>query len=194
MKPFIFDPSKFGPVIAELMAGDRIPELGPGQPNAAVRPLLESLTIAKLFPSGVADADMARGCLAGLWLYHDFLDESHAISQDIHTPTGSYWHAIMHRREADYGNAKYWFRRVGRHPVLDELGPAIKALAAVGEPISKAVLNGEGNPFTFDPFAFVDWCESCACKSDAESLACRRTQFVETASLFNSCWLQAIGT
>jgi hypothetical protein len=41
----------------------------------------------------VADRDMAACCRSGLWLAFNFLDESHRISQDIDTPTGSYWHA-----------------------------------------------------------------------------------------------------
>ena len=49
---------------------------------------------------------MASACLAGLWLYHDYLDESHAVSQSIHTPAGSYWHGLMHRREPDFANPK----------------------------------------------------------------------------------------
>ena len=40
---------------------------------------------------------------AGIWLYVDDLDQSHRVSQTVHTPTGSYWHAIMHRREGDFG-------------------------------------------------------------------------------------------
>ncbi len=58
---------------------------------------------------------------AGLWLLAGNLDESHQISQSIESPEGSFWHGIMHRREGDFWNAKYWFRRVGRHPVLSEL-------------------------------------------------------------------------
>jgi hypothetical protein len=31
--------------------------------------------------------------LSGLWLWHDFLDRSHEISQAVHTASGSFWHA-----------------------------------------------------------------------------------------------------
>lgn len=59
---------------------------------------------------------------AALWLYIDELDASHVISQSIETATGSYWHGIMHRREGDFSNSHYWFRRVGKHPVIAQLG------------------------------------------------------------------------
>ncbi len=64
-----------------------------------------------------------RGSLAeaGLWLLAGELDRSHEISQKWETSDGSYWHGIMHRREGDFWNAKYWFRNVGRHPVLEQL-------------------------------------------------------------------------
>lgn len=55
---------------------------------------------------------------AGLWLYVDELDKSHTISQGIQDATGSFWHGIMHRREGDFGNSHYWFRRVGAHPAM----------------------------------------------------------------------------
>jgi len=59
---------------------------------------------------------------AGLWLYVDELGRSHEVSQAIDNPTGSYWHAIMHRREGDFGNSKYWLQKTGSHPVIRELG------------------------------------------------------------------------
>ncbi len=97
-------PLDYPPKIAELLKADRLTPLGPGTPNESVRAALAALTVESAFaPHTVRDRDMAAACLAGLWLYHDFLDESHAISQEIGTPTGSYWHGLMHRREPDAG-------------------------------------------------------------------------------------------
>ncbi|MBB6429960.1 hypothetical protein HNQ40_001766 [Algisphaera agarilytica] len=56
--------------------------------------------------------------IAGLWMYVDELDKSHEASQDLNTPTGSYWHAIMHRREGDFSNSKYWLSRAVHHPAM----------------------------------------------------------------------------
>ncbi|KRF03836.1 hypothetical protein ASG89_03520 [Paenibacillus sp. Soil766] len=58
---------------------------------------------------------------AGLFLLNESLDKSHDISQEITNPTGSYWHALMHRMEGDYSNAKYWFNDVGNHPIFSNL-------------------------------------------------------------------------
>lgn len=59
--------------------------------------------------------------VAGLWLYVDELDRSHTVSQNLHTPSGSFWHAIMHRREGDFGNSLYWVAQTGEHPVWSEI-------------------------------------------------------------------------
>src|SRR5262245_43807926 len=186
-----FDPAAYGLTIAALLKEDRLAPLGPGTPNRAVRAALEAATAEEFFGNQhVRDRQMADACRAGLWLYHDFLDESHTISQDIDTPTGSYWHGLMHRREPDFDNSRYWFRRVGAHPIfeilltaaadlaLDEANPAAKFLVSQGR---------------WDPFAFVDLCAAVVHGSARCEMLCRRIQQSEWHHLFDYCWNKAIG-
>src|SRR5262245_17032812 len=125
----MFDPKSYGSAVAELIT-DRLPELGPGSSNCSVRPQLAALTVEQMFAGKtIVNGEAARCCLSALWLWHDFLDESHTISQEIHSIDGSYWHGIMHRREPDYGNAKYWFHRVPRHAIFEPLAEAAREMA-----------------------------------------------------------------
>jgi hypothetical protein len=184
-----FDPNGYSPAVAELLREERLAPLGPGSPNRAVRPRLEALTVERAFaPHPVRDRDMAAACLAGLWLYHDFLDESHTISQDIHTPTGSYWHGVMHRREPDFGNAKYWFRRVGQHPVFEPLRLAAAELAAK-EQAAPTFLTEQAS---WDPLAFIDLCEEAGGRKGVEML-CRQIQQREWELLFAHSYGAATG-
>lgn len=97
-----FQPAQYGPVFEPLLAIDRNRSLGAGRPDAASRKPLQQATLATAFGSSrLADLDMARCCLAGVWLLHDYLNESHVISQEIETSSGSFWHGVMHRREGD---------------------------------------------------------------------------------------------
>jgi hypothetical protein len=63
--------------------------------------------------------------LAALWLLEGDLEQSHRFSQRWETLNGSYWHAIMHRREGDYSNAKYWYRRTSKSPVINSFKQTI---------------------------------------------------------------------
>lgn len=173
-----FRPAEYGPVLAPLVSGERNRPLDAGRSDPASRSALQLATVEAAYAqTPLADRDMAAASLAGVWLVHDFLDESHAISQNIDTPEGAFWHGIMHRREGDFSNAKYWFRRVGDHEVYGE--------------ISAAVDSDEN--YVFDPFSFVDLCQR-ALRSSGDSVAhCRRVQQLEWELLFDFCYRHAVG-
>ena len=109
----------------------------PGLINDAMQPLFGALPLNKamphLLPKRPADQVVLKFAysivanpaisahpelIAGIWLYADDLESSHKISQSITNQSGSFWHAIMHRREGDFDNALYWYRQAGQHPVM----------------------------------------------------------------------------
>jgi len=178
-----FDPRTYGPDVAAVLLPQRLPELGPGVANTSAHAAIASLTIDRMAGDReIHDPDMARCCLSALWLYHDFLDESHAISQEIDTPAGGYWHGIMHRREPDADNAKYWFRRVGTHPIFDAL--------AIEAGLLKVRASGVSG---WDPFEFVDQCEKHRGTNGQTELKLRQLQQTEWALLFDRCFRNAFG-
>lgn len=67
-------------------------------------------------PSGLAPE------IEALWLTKkDRWEPAHDVAQEIHTQTGSWIHALLHRIEGDLGNAAYWYSRAGR-PAVRETG------------------------------------------------------------------------
>ena len=130
----------------------------------------EELTQA-ISASLFVDSAHPQGALAGLWLYFDCFDESHRVSQEDESAEGSFWHGIAHRREPDYANAGYWFRRVGGHPIFPQ--------------ILKRVGTGLGPKW--DPMMFNDYCEDTA-RAGGERLAWGlKVQRVEWELLFDYC-------
>lgn len=177
---------QYGPALAAVLHEARLMPLGPGKPDERMRAVLGRLTVESAFVP-LRDRQMASCCLAGLWLYHDFLDEAHQIAQGIATPSGSYWHAIMHRREPDYENSKYWFRRLGQHPVFEVLHQEATRIATE----TPAFLARQP---AWDPFAFVDRCAQCARGNGPDELLCRQVQQREWELLFDHCYHQAAGS
>src|SRR5688572_33017148 len=108
-------------VLAHNLAGSykRLVVRGGGDEEA--KKMLAPATAAQMITGLVRNEDDAKAMLAGLWLWHDWLDESHNLSRSLHSSTGSFWHAIMHRREGDFSNSQYWYARCQGHPVLQTL-------------------------------------------------------------------------
>jgi hypothetical protein len=187
-----FQATDYGPPFADLLRDHRLAPLGPGTPDTAAQKRLEALDpVGAFLPHSVLDSNMARACLAGLWLYHDFLNESHEISQEIDTATGSYWHGMMHRRELDYGNAGYWFRRVGEHPIFV---PLVREAARIaGEDPGERDSAFLARQATWDPFAFIRLCEAAHGTGTAAETLCRQVQQREWELLFDYCYRSALG-
>ena len=176
----------YGPIFTPLLAAAPLNELGPGRADPAALELLAKLALDEAFaPQRIVDRTMAEACLAGLHLMYDGFEQSHAVSQEIDTPSGSYWHGILHRREGDFGNAKYWFRRVGNHPIFVPLALAARELAA-NEPSDSAATSLVEQEH-WDPFRFVDLCEAPGGGRSSSKMLCRRIQRCECALLFDFC-------
>jgi hypothetical protein len=83
---------------------------------------------AEVFPRTSRPSRLAMA--AGLLQVFDFWDASHEAAQQADDlgegDYSAYWHGIAHRREPDPGNAAYWFRRVGRHPLFPPLADAAR--------------------------------------------------------------------
>lgn len=156
---------------------------------------LRALPPSPLVPSSVRDAALDReiealggdgdpegAARSALHLWNDSLTNAHTLAQEIHDATGSYLHGLMHRREPDYENSKYWFRRVDRHPLFPDVRAA--ALEVLRErPDLRAGL--EVQP-AWDPFHMVDWCREAASKPELEAVL-RRIQAREIALLADFC-------
>ncbi|MFQ3586169.1 MAG: hypothetical protein SNJ76_00705 [Fimbriimonadaceae bacterium] len=122
---------------------------------AARREAVDAVKSALAAPIVAAHPELA----AGLWLYVDELDKSHTVSQKIPTASGSFWHAIMHRREGDFGNSLYWVSQTASHPVWDQI---------------------EG----YDPRGFVEACRRRHRENPADLVDMQRREW---AALFAFC-------
>lgn len=139
---------------------------------------LSAKSAKELFPQ----ARSAEGAVAGNWLFHGDLDRAHKIAQEIETPEGSFWHAIMHRREPDASNSAYWFRRVGKHPLFPALHERVAALLADYTDVNFH-LKAE-----WDPFAFIDFYEVARRKPGSREKALSDAiERIEWELLFDYC-------
>jgi hypothetical protein len=183
----------YGPKIATLLESAPLPPLGPGAPLAAARPHLAALTPEHVTaPRAVADRRMALACHVGLWLRYDFLDQGHTLCQAIEGPDGDYWHGIMHRREPDFANAKYWFRRVGDHSIHEPLRVAAARLA--GETKTDPAADFLRVQDAWGACGFVDLCEFALDGSPPIHRLCQRIQQFEWELLFDHCFHKAVAT
>ena len=160
-----------------------------GGGNAEAEAMLRPLTPTSVIVRPVTRTEDAKALLAGLWLWHDWLDESHTISQGIGSATGSFWHAIMHRREGDFSNSKYWYARCANHPVLQVL--AVQAPSVLNPyPPEKSLVRVLQNGWNSN--AFVDLVEDVhEHPNDPRHRAAISLQQLEWRLLFDHCTREA---
>jgi hypothetical protein len=178
-----FDSKVYGSRVARILAldqdGNRLIPLVSGMcsPKEATALLVQQKASDLFFNAPATDA-----ALAGLWTYFSCLEQAHKIAQDVSTPDGSFWHAILHRQEPDPGNAAYWFRQVGQHAVFDRLAEAASGIAA-----GRRSAGFHSAP-RWDPFYFIDFCERArgAPGTDLEQIALE-IQRAEWQLLFDHC-------
>jgi hypothetical protein len=169
----------YGTDVARLLAldraGARLMPLGGGTCSSeAARREISNRAAVKWFPGARAP----KAALAGLYLYFSCADEAHAVAQEDSSADGSYWHGIIHRQEPDAANARYWFQRVGTHPVFAHLLGRAREIGA--GPWTKAR--------AWDPEAFIDVCEDARSRpgSETERIALE-IQRAEWQLLFDHC-------
>ena len=151
--------------------------------------LLKNVTPQQLLSAPEKSPPYAQAVLAGLWLWHDGLDECHGIVQQstdpATTPTYSFWHAIMHRREGDFSNSKYWYARASSHPLLPSLqaqATPIVNRAPADKMLLRLISSG------WNPNAFVDFVESVHddVRNPLHEIAVE-IQRIEWLALFDHC-------
>ena len=144
-----FDPNAYGPAVADILkldgSGERLMPLASGRCSSAeALAAIQGASAKTLFPQSRAP----EAALSGLYLYFSCMDEAHQVAQTVHTPDGAFWHGIVHRQEPDPGNARYWFRQVGSHPIFRDLAGCAQALG----------LHSHDEQGGWDPFRFIEIC------------------------------------
>lgn len=153
----------FTRIVSQLKERKGVP-LAPQSPwDETIKQELDHLTPEELLGGEIQDQSFGKAVKSGLYNWNDCLEEAHILAQQIETPTGSYWHGIMHRREPDYSNSKYWFRQVGQHPIFPQVYKAVvdflQSRASTSD-YARGWLESLKSGGRWDPFDFIDRCAS----------------------------------
>lgn len=177
--------------VLDLIATPTPPELGPERREGTESLSALSGKIDLALERVGFDARNRELVRALVLLWHDHLDPAHQLAQGVEGADGAFVHGILHRREPDYGNAAYWFRRVGMHPVFNELRSRIAVrpnLSSFGD-LERTILPGG----SYDPFGFINLCERYARGPNAERELLREIQAIETRTLLEYFSKNSVG-
>lgn len=173
----------YSPLVNELLAEEdlllRLRPTEPGSPDA-LRTIRHAPEEELTGGAVLADPVFPRLIRAGLFYAYDGLDESHRIVQDVRTDHGSYWHGMLHRREGDFENARYWFRRTGRLGVFPEMHSRAAEVSAL-----------MGRQMDWDPYVLVGQCEQARFGGDVNQKELIALQKLEFEVMFDHLWRDA---
>lgn len=127
----------------------------------------------------VKDENQLSLVKAALLYAVDEIGDAHRLVQEVSGDTAGYWHGMIHRREGDFENARYWFRRTGRHPAFAELHRRGCALSA-----------DVGRLLDWDPYLFTGLCEQAVFGNPDDTLV--PLQKMEFEVMLDYTWRQAI--
>lgn len=174
-------------IVTSLQKRDPLPPLYPKSFDADLSRRIQSAEDTELFSSKVLSSQQKQLLRAGLLVWNDDIDAAHPIVQDIENATGSFWHAIIHRREGDASNANYWWRRTGEHAAFDDvLRAAQSTLNGQSEGAAREFLATLNSEERWLPIEFVTRCE-LARKQNLPDEWLRRVQVGEIEALLNWC-------
>jgi hypothetical protein len=73
-------------------------------------------------------ADLSTPLQSLWWEKKGDWSRAHELVNELETPDAMAVHAHLHRREGDFSNADYWYRRVGRDHFREDLEQERQAL------------------------------------------------------------------
>jgi len=172
--------------LEKLLATAEPPELGPDARAGVQTEAALQRTLNDILPTSKLPEERQQLIRALVLLWHDQLEPAHVIAQAIDNADGAFVHGIMHRREPDYGNAKYWFRRVDNHPAFAAMVRRVKEL--LDARTQTALLKRLAPNGQWDSFAFIDLCEEAAHRKtgNTTSSLLREIQRIETEALLET--------
>ena len=167
-----------------LRVGELLERLRPSEsrdPGTVIR-IRESSDAEIAGNRPVLDAGMFALTRAGLFYLYDEIGASHRIVQEVNTDTAAYWHGMVHRREGDFDNARYWFRRAGTLPLFGDLQRAAGS--------SSAIVAAQSN---WDPYLFTGLCEQERFGANENVGELIKLQRIEFEVLFDYVWRKGLG-
>jgi hypothetical protein len=166
-----------------LLRDDLLQKLHPSEPSD--RDLFRRLQAADdaqlLGGNAVAPGGNAGLVRGALYYAVDALSEAHALFQEANNDLGAYWHGMLHRREGDFDNARYWHRRAG---VL----PAFATMHRAASEVSGDMARQDN----WDPYLFTGQCEQARHGAPELVDELLRLQRIEFEVLFDYTWRQTV--